>query len=253
MIIFSRHDVTRWAIISGDNNKLHYSPPPKKCIVQGMYVFVFFIKKIITRNAISHDTFKVEFFFRKETYTDTAYYLTMPDINNIIIGCSEEEKVVTATIQYAKEKVTKKHKPYFERIQVNNSSINELQEKLYKPSQKPTTEMIFYCALSFSVILESKTFLTHKNTLYKNASAYFDSYMIIHISQAAEWNGDIYHKAITNVELNNINVFVSENSIIDISPTKVVRSLIYELRNSDNALLRMKSVFLVEDIKINKE
>jgi len=253
MIIFSRHDVTRWAIISGDNNKLHYPPPPKKCIVQGMYVFVFFIKKIITKNVISLGSFKVEFFFRKETYTDTTYYLTMPDINNIIIGCSEEEKVVTATIQYAKEKVTKKHKDYFERIQINNNSINELQKKFNNSSQKTTTKMIFCCALSFSVILESKTFLTHKNTLYKNSNAYFDSHTIIHISQTAEWNRDIYHTTITNAKPDNINVFVLENNIFDISPTKVVRSLTYELRNSGNTLLRMKSVFLVESNKINKE
>jgi hypothetical protein len=243
----------RWSILSGDNNKLHYSLPPKKCIVQGMCVFVYFIKIIITRHSISHGILKVELFFRKKTYTDTAYYLTMPDISNIIIGCSEEEKVVTATIQYAKEKVTKKNTSYFECIHINNSSIRDFKKKIYKSSQKPAAKMILYCTLSFSALLESKTFLTHRNTFYKNASDYFDSYTIIHISQAAEWNRDIYHKTITNVEPNNINVFVLENNIVEISPTKVVRSLIYELRNGGNTLLRMKSVFLVEDNKINKE
>jgi len=252
MIIFSREDIAYWSIFSGDNNKLHDASPPAQCIVQGMRVFVYMLERIEHWHSTNHYAFKIEAFFRRPIYTDNAYYLTMPDMNKIMFGCTAQGNAVTATTHCNIERFTERNLSCKERISIDNEAQKKHRSHFYKVLSEPTTELSFYCALCFSTILASRTFLTYKNKIYKNPNKYFDDYIITHLSQTVEWSPADFQK-IVNTEQKTLNASVIENNDNFISSNTVTRSLVYTLCIDDNEILRMKSRFLVEENKINKE
>lgn len=252
MIIFSRQNIAHWSMFSGDNNRLHSAPPPAKCIVQGMLVFVHIFDGIENRRSTTHRVFKIEAFFRKPIFTDNAYYLTMPDMNKIMFGCTAQGRAVTATTHFTTERLTQKKRSRAERISIDDESLKKYKRNFRQVLSEPTTELSFYCALCFSVILGSRTFLTHKNITYENPNKYFDKYRIKHISQTV----GLSHAAFQNIVITDqiiIDVLVTENNDNDISHTAVARSLIYEILINGNYVLQMKSLFLIEGNESNKE
>lgn len=252
MIIFSRQDIARWSFFSGDNNKLHYSPPPAKCIVQGMLVFVYLLDRIEKRHSTNHCAVKTECFFRKSIFTDNAYYLTMPDVNKLIIGCAVQGKSITATTHYTTKRFTEKKRSHTERISIDNESMKKHKINFNKVLPEPKTEYSFYCALCFSAILGSKSFLTYKNITYKTPNEYFENYIVTHVSQTVELIRSTFQKIVIT-EQSTIDALVTVSQCNDISLTAVARSFIYNLNINGNEVLQMKSLFLIEDNKISKE
>lgn len=252
MIVFSRQDVVHWSSFSGDNNQLHYSPPPGNCIVQGMLVFIHIFDRNEKRRSTNHFALKIEAFFRKPIFTDNACYVTMPDMNKIMFGCAAQARAVTATTHFTTEWYKPKKISCVERISIEDESLKNYRRSFGKVLPEPTTELSFYCALCFSVILGSRTFLTHKNITYDNPSEYFDKYRITHISQTVELSQAAFHNTFVTEQI-SIDALVTESNDHTISHTAVARSLIYKLVINGSHILHMKSLFLIEKNEVNKD
>ncbi|WP_253379097.1 hypothetical protein [unidentified bacterial endosymbiont] len=248
MILFSRQDVAHWSYFSGDNNKLHSSSPPEKCIVQGMLVFVHMLNWIELRPSTKNSAFKIESFFRKPIFTDDDYRLALLEKNKITLNSNANRNVMTTT-WYRTEKWLKGEKQiYSDQVSIDNGSIKKFRNDFHKIFTKTTTKLSFYCALCFSMALGSRTFLTYKNIVYENTDKYFGNNMVIHVSQSAEWDHTFPDKNIVE-QINLLDLLIIKIHDHDISSTVTVRSVTYHLSINGNIVLKMKSMFLIKGNK----
>lgn len=252
MILFSHQDVALWSHFSGDNNKLHSSAPPEKCIVQGMLVFVHMLNRNELRPLTKNCAFKIESFFRKSILTDDVYHLSILGKNKIALDSITHRNAMTTT-WYRTEKWLKEEKQiYSDRVSIDNESIKKYRKNFHEIFKKTTTKLSFYCALCFSMALRSRNFLTYKNIIYEDLDKYFNNYMVIHVYQSTEWEHTFLDENIDE-KINSLDILIIKNQDHDISSGITVRPVTYHLSINGNIVLKMKSMFLIKESKTSKE
>jgi hypothetical protein len=248
MVIFTRKNIEHWSNFSGDSNKLHYTTLQGNGIVQGMLIFVFLLNKIITFNSAKKDVSKFEAFFRREVYADITIKVSDFNGNKIFIENMAKDKLITAQMICNSKEFAKINATGMEHIRIGKERLEKYLMGFYSVFPESSSELVFYSALCFSVGLGSKTFLTHKDYTFQVSEGYFDSYIIKHISQAIEWPGPFHHAKLVDINESSIDILIKEDSIVDLSPYTVARTIVYILKVDGIEHLRMKSVFLTDVI-----
>lgn len=249
-VIFTRKDIEHWSNFSGDNNMLHYTTLQGKVIVQGMLIFVFLLNKITIFHSAKKDVSKFEAFFRQEVYTDIILKVSDFNENIMVIENMAKDKLITARMVCNSKEFTKINTTDMEHIRIGKERFEKYLMGFYSVFPESSSELVFYSALCFSVGLSSKTFLTHKDYTFQVSEEYFDSYIIKHISQAIEWHDPFHLAKLLDIKENSIDILIKENSIVDLSPCTVARTILYILKVDGIEYLRMKSVFFTERLLI---